>query len=167
LADKDIAIQEMSKTVSRLKSRGIDANGLFYGYRDNVVEDPGKVLWKPEDAFVKVFPEELARVATKLSGTETIITMMLMAYISYDSGMLTKGGGYPLTHDDIQRITGYLKKAVIVNMDKLVKKKVFSRNRVGHAYQYFANPYIFFRGKYINNTLVDMFKSYKQGKNES
>ena len=167
MADKEIVMQELSRTVTRLKNRGLDTERVFFGHRAEKEElDPSKVLWQPEKPFVKVFPDEIAQVlketASQLSGTDTAIMLMLMSYISYESGMLTKGGGYPLMHQDIQRITGFNKKTIIYSMEKLVKRKVFSRNRVGKVYQYFANPYIFFRGKYINATLVDMFKSYRE-----
>lgn len=161
MADKDVILQEFSKTSNRLKSRGVDVSGSFFGYNEPHYNDnPGKVLWQPDERFVKVFPDEIAKAATNLSGTETIIMLLLMRHISYESGMLTKGGGYPLAQNDIVTLTGYNKKTVIYAMDKLVKKKMFARNKVGNLYQYFANPYIFFRGKYINKTLIDMFKTY-------
>ena len=164
--DKDIVLQEFAKTANRLKSRGVDITNTFYGFREDM-SDQDRVLWQPEKKFVKVFPDELANVVTmlddegkRLSGAELAIVMLLMGHISYNSGMLVKGGGNPVSQSDIERITGFNRITVVKSMDKLVRKKVFARNKVGKSYQYFANPYIFFRGRFINATLVDMFKSY-------
>ena len=165
MSDKDIILQEFAKTTNRLKSKGVDITNTFYGFREDMSEQD-RVLWQPEKKFVKVFPDELANVITtldegkKLSGAELGIIVLLMGSISYNSGMLTKGGGNPINHNDIEKMTGFTKLTIIKSMDKLVKKKVFARNKVGNRYQYFANPYIFFRGRFINATLVDMFKTY-------
>ena len=167
MSDKDIVLKEFAKTASRLQNRGIDLTNSFYGIREDISQDQDRVLWKPDKKFVKVFPDELANVVTtldeegkRLSGAELAIIMLLMGHISYDSGMLTKGGGNPITQTDIEKITGFTKLTITKSMDRLVRKKVFARNKVGKKYQYFANPYIFFRGRFINATLVDMFKSY-------
>jgi len=167
VSDKDIVLKEFAKTASRLQNRGVDLTNTYFGCREDISKEQDRILWKPDKKFVKVFPDELANVVLaldeegkRLSGAELAITMLLIGHISYDSGMLTKGGGNQLTHADIERITGFNKMTVVKSMDKLVKKKVFSRNKVGNRYQYFANPYIFFRGRFVNATLVDMFKSY-------
>lgn len=171
MSDKDIILQEFAKTTNRLKSKGVDITNTFYGFREDMSEQD-RVLWQPEKKFVKVFPDELANVVTmlddegkRLSGAELAIVMLLMGYISYNSGMLVKGGGNPVSQSDIERLTGFNRITVVKSMDKLVRKKVFARNKVGKSYQYFANPYIFFRGRFINATLVDMFKSYNVNNN--
>lgn len=168
LADKDTILKEFTKTASRLTSKGIDLTNTYFGYREDISENKDKVLWKPDKKFVKVFPEELSSVVLtldeegkRLSGAELAIIIILMCYISYESGMLTKGGGNQLNHADIERLTGFNKMTIVKSMDRLVRKKIFSRNKVGKKYQYFANPYIFFRGRFINATLVDMFEDYK------
>lgn len=167
MSDKDIVLQEFAKTVNRLKSKGVDLTNTYYGFREDISEEQDRVLWQPEKKFVKVFPDELANVVTmlddegkRLSGAELAIVMLLMGHISYNSGMLTKGGGNPVSQSDIEKITGFNRITVVKSMDRLVRKKVFARNKVGKSYQYFANPYIFFRGRFINATLVDMFKTY-------
>ena len=106
--------------------------------------------WNPEQNFIKVFPEALKDVAHILSGTEMLIIIHMMPYISYQTGMLTKTGNnddrYPVTQKDIESITSLSKSAVGTLMESLVTKRVYSRNRIGKSYQYFANPYIFFKG---------------------
>jgi hypothetical protein len=176
-SDKDVSLIELKKTVTRLHNSGVNTDGIYFGINDNIrksgkqelceeneeeQESEGNVLWKPEDEFIKIFPDELNRIAFNLTGAETLTLMRLLCYIDFISGMLKKQDKTPLANADIISITGFSKVTVIEIMDNLVIKRVLSRNKVGRAYQYFANPYIFFKGRYINPTLIAMFKDYKK-----
>jgi hypothetical protein len=119
------------------------------------------ITWKTKDPFIKMFPESLRVVALNSSGTELAIIMSLVECIDYDTGMLSSHKGFPITNIDIEDITGFNKKTIIVAMDNIVCNKIFSRNKVGRSYQYFANPFIFMKGKRITTTLHAMFKNYK------
>ncbi len=169
--DKDIVLVEIHKTASRLNKKGVNTKGLYYGMNEKIrkpqeevendSQEESNVLWKPEDEFIKIFPYELNKIAFNLAGTETLTLIRLISFIDYESGML-KLDKRPLLTKDIIQITKFSKVTVIDIMEKLVTKKIFSRNKVGRTYQYFANPYIFFKGRYINNTLLEMFKDYKK-----
>jgi hypothetical protein len=171
--NKDVILQELSKTITRLSNNGVNVEGLYYGIRDygagnseNEAED-GKFPWREKDEFIKVFPKEIAEIAPMLSGTEIIIVMLLMNCMSYSDGLLRKGGkGKPVTMEYIEKLTGYSKKTVIKAMANLVRARVYFYGRTGRKetdpYQFYVNPYIFFKGKYINSTLVSMFKDYKK-----
>jgi hypothetical protein len=169
---KDIILQELSKTITRLHNSGVNVEGLYYGIKDFGTEidaentNNGNFPWRPKDEFIKVFPREIAEIAPALSGTEIVIVMLLMNCMSYSDGLLRKGGkGKPVTMEYIENLTGYSRKTVIKSMANLVKKRVYFYGRTGRKetdpYQFYVNPYIFFKGKYINPTLVSMFKDYK------
>jgi len=165
---KDVILQELSKTITRLQNGGVNVEGLYYGIKDDGMEDAdnGNFPWRPKDEFIKVFPREIAEIAPFLSGTEIVIVMLLMNCMSYSDGLLRKGGkGKPVTMEYIERLTGYSRKTVVKAMANLVKKRVYFYGRTGRKetdpYQFYVNPYIFFKGKYINPTLVSMFKDYK------
>jgi len=123
----------------------------------------GHVVWKPEDDFIKLYPEALNRISFKLSGAEAMTLIRLISYIDYQSGMLKKDKK-PLIAKDIIEITKFSKVTVIGIMEKLVDERILSKTRVGRTFEFFVNPYIFFKGRYINNTLLDMFKDYKNKK---
>lgn len=134
-------------------------------------------VWKPKENFVKVYDSGIDSIldnisdkdACKLSGMDCKLLLKLIRYISYESGMLTKTGKndsrYALTNEDIGNMTGTRKQTVIKSMNNLVELSILSRNKYGRQYQYYANPYIFFRGKYINKMLKNMFKKYASIKN--
>lgn len=177
-SDKDIILEEMAKTASRLKNSGLDVTGLRFGIdkriRDSSTDESdrseeGKEVWRKDDEFIKIFPKEIAEIAPQLSGTDLIIVMLLMNCMSYSDGLLRKGGrpdGKPITIEYVEKLTGYSRKTVIKSMGNLVKKRVYFYGRTGRKetdpYQFYANPYIFFKGKYINPTLVSMFKDYNK-----
>jgi hypothetical protein len=177
-SDKDIILQEMAKTAARLKNNGLDITGLKFGIdkkiREGTQEDldkieEGKEVWRKDDEFIKVFPKEIAEIAPLLSGAEIVIVMLLFNCMSYSDGLLRKGGrpdGKPITMDYVEKLTGYTKKTVIKAMGNLVRKRVYFYGRTGRKetdpYQFYANPYIFFKGKYINPTLISMFKDYNK-----
>lgn len=131
-----------------------------------------KEIWKPDINFVKVYDSGIDYIfdtltekeAGTLTGNDCKLLLKLIKYISYESGMLTKTGKndsrYALINEDIAKLTNTSKRSVEKSMQKLVELSIFSRNKYGRCYQYYANPYIFFRGKYINKMLIHMFKKY-------
>jgi len=126
--------------------------------------DPTLERWCKGYQYTKVFSDTMNVVGKELSGAECKIIMLLLSYIRYDSGMIATLKGNPLTNQDIVEIVKMSKRTVSDIMDGLVKKRIFARNRVGVCNQYFANPYIFLRGNYINKTLKAMFKNYHNPK---
>ena len=131
-----------------------------------------KEIWKPDVNFVKLYDSGVDSIfdnlsekeAGTLTGNDCKLLLKLIKYISYENGMLTKTGKndsrYALINEDISKLTNINKRSVEKSMKKLVELSIFSRNKYGKCYQYYANPYIFFRGRFINKMLKDMFKKY-------
>jgi len=164
MRNRDKVLQEYAKTRTRLEKQGIDTKGVYFGYREESEgNECNKEIWKDGADFLKVFPDELIKVAGKMVGTDAILVFALMRFISYESGQLKLSNGTPINNEIIIEMTNLSKKTVSDSMNRLVEMMVFYRGKTGkgNTYQYFANPYIFFKGKYINKTLVDMFKNYK------
>ena len=161
--DKLRAGEEKSKRQSKFEVINTSSQNYHEESEDEDVETTpeGHFLWKPENDFIKVYPEALNRISFRLTGAETLTLIRLIPFIDYQSGMLKKDKK-PLITKDIVELTKFSKVTVINIMAKLVEEKILSRNQVGRTFEFFANPYIFFKGKYINNTLLDMFKDYKK-----
>jgi hypothetical protein len=157
--DKEIILQEYHKTMNRLRERGINTSRVSFILSDETV-DSDKMYWGMDRPFIKMFLDYMPKLALKLSGGAMATALRLTEYINYDSNLLSKRGGNPLNNEDIQQIMEYSKKTVIRIMDELVSNKVLFRGRTGHSYQYYANPYLFNKGKYVNKTLAAMFKDY-------
>jgi hypothetical protein len=127
--------------------------------------DNSKVCINQGKGFIKVFTHELMKLRGSMNSTDVIVSTILMHFISYESGMLTKTSKnderYPLLNKDIQEITGLSEKATLKTMNRLVKIGVYAKAKHKRSFKYFANPYIFMRGSKINRTLKDMFKEYQ------
>lgn len=175
--NRSAILTEVSKTVTRLKNKGIDPAGFSYGFRNmpNLTakepessneEQIDRLKWNENEPYVKMFKKQFSSLAFELSPSELIIALILTEYISYETGLIKKRSGAPITMQDIEELTGFSKKTVIKSMQKLISKKILFRGRTGNSendpYQFYANPHIFFRGRYINPTLIAMFKDYKK-----
>lgn len=113
--------------------------------------------------FVKICIDCIPRLSELLTGSALGTMLALTPYIQYNSNIIAKNNsGRPLKNSDVERIMRYSNKTVKVIMDELVDKRVLFRGRTGTSYQYYANPYIFTKGRRINKTLEVMFKGYKE-----
>lgn len=145
----------------------IDDDGvLLRDFVKEIDDKPKEIVWKPKDIFLKVYVEELKKIRNKINATDMIFCFEILPYISYASGMLTKTGKNdkrcPLKLKDIMDVTGYSKNTVRDCLNRLVNVKVLSKTKVGRQNIYYANPHIFFKGRTINETLISMFKDYKE-----
>jgi hypothetical protein len=167
--NKEIILAEFKKAAETLKSKGVDMTGTYFGCKNEYSNSEhaeaaliDKIPWEVDGSFTKVVDVEICNLALRLTGAETALVFLLMPKIAYETGMLTKGGGVPVTMADIERMSNLSMRTVIKCMDGLVSKRVYARSKVGREYRYFANPYIFFKGKYVSRTLIAMFKDYKK-----
>ena len=168
---KRTILQEMKRMRSKLDSMGVDISGLSLSYREPLAKtdeekeaEEQKELWRDGDEFIKLFTGDLVDIADGLTGPETLVMFAIIPYISYETGMLTVGQTHkrPLGNNDIQSMTKKSDTTITAIMAKLIDKRILSRNELGRSYQYFANPYIFFKGKFINKTLIAMFRKYAE-----
>ena len=161
----------MKRMRNKLESMGLDTTGLSLSYKEpeaktdeEIAAEQQKELWRDGDEFIKLFTSDLVNVVDGLTGPETLVMFAIIPYISYETGMLTVGQTHkrPLKNNDIQAMTKKSDTTITSIMAKLVEKRILSRNEVGRSYQYFANPYIFFKGKFINKTLIAMFNDFAE-----
>lgn len=130
----------------------------------NVTESNCERAWGQGRPYIKLFIDYVPQLALRLSGGALAIVFRLSEYMRYETGLIARHkngeGDNPLNNEDIQQMMGYSNKTIIKLMGELVDKKVLFRGRTGHSYQYYANPYLFFKGTTINKTLIAMFKNY-------
>lgn len=178
LSEKDTILSELAKTVTRLKNRGFNLQGLFYGINDETRKvrkskkwkhEPKKKddepedhkTWRPEDDFIKLYPDALSKISMRLTGAEALTIIRLLPFIDYQSGLL-KIDKRPLIIKDIMAMTGYSKVTVIGIMDKFHSEQIILKVKCGRTMEFYANPYIFFKGKYINQSLAEKFSNYSK-----
>lgn len=159
--EKLMVVNENGEVVTTITSGDRIVRGESVEYLGDTVE------WGKNMPFVKMFTEFLPEVALKLSGGAAIVALALSQHIAYGSNLIcNRSSNNPINNDEIGVITGYNKRQIMRIMDELVAAKVFARTKVGHSYQYYANPYIFSKGSRINKTLEAMFKNYPHEQNK-
>lgn len=121
--------------------------------------------------FIKIYEDVLKDlVAAKLTNAEHLVALVCLGNLSYVSGAVRyRNTGEFLTPINFEKETGLSKMTVWRAIEGLVEKDILQRGKRGNEFQLFANPYIFMKGKKINQTLFKMFKSsrwYKKHKND-
>lgn len=141
-------------------------NKIYEGDRLNIVRKETTDFLKDtveidNGGWVRLFTKSAQRLSKSLNGSEMLVVMHLASYIDYTTGMLRHSNGQILKRTAIIRDTGFNEKTVDKILKSLREKQVISKNKVGREIQYFANPFIFMKGKRVNKTLYDMFKNTK------
>jgi hypothetical protein len=117
-----------------------------------------------DEPYAKAFIKPMFQLARSLSGPELQMVYFLLPYISYESGILMHSNGRQLTREAISDNTGLGLKTVDRIIKALYDKKVIGKHISGREVHYTVNPWLFMRGKRINRTLYEFFKSSRWAK---
>lgn len=111
--------------------------------------------------FVKGNIQEIKALAEELTYIQSSLLFVLMPYVSYKSCLICYPNGKDINLQDISKLFGSnIKTASKVTKD-LTSLKILYQGKVGNKNQYFMNPWIMYKGNYINKTLKAMFRDYK------
>jgi hypothetical protein len=151
----------------------IDDSGQVIGYiregdrvvrKESVESVNGTVAWTPEESFGKFYPEAMKRLS-KLGCTaaEYRLLFLVLGYISYKSGLLMHDNGRSLTAEWITEQMDMNKDVVYRTIRSLIAKGILYKGsgNKGKVDEYFINPFYFFKGNRINQTLLAMFSDPK------
>ncbi len=117
-------------------------------------------ICKKED-FIKIFIKPLLLLSSELTNTEAWFVTYLLQYLDYQTCILKYTRKKNLEVEHMVEDLGYSDKTVYRILKSLDDKGVVARvSTEGHLYIY-MNPFIFLKGKYVENSLIDMFKETK------
>jgi len=138
----------------------------------NTMEDGDKVIRKKSiklmeetseinknEAFIKIFVKPLLQLSTVLSNSEAWFVTYLLSYLDYTSGMIKDNNGNSITLDDMMDDTSLKPSATYNMIKKLTDKGIIAKIKTENKTYFVMNPYIFMKGKRVNNTLIDVFKN--------
>lgn len=118
-----------------------------------------KTQLNPKEDFIKVFVKSILKLSTMLTNPEAWFLTYLLRYLNYTSGVLKKDDGSCITMDDIMDECD-LKPSYTYKMIKsLCDKGVIAKCKTEGQIYFAMNPYIFMKGRYVSNTLIDIFKN--------
>jgi len=93
-----------------------------------------------------------------LSNVEAWILTYLLQYLDYTSGVLKHPNGFNLTLEDIMCETDLKHSHTYNIIKKLCDKGIIAKCKTEGNKYIVVNPYIFMKGRRVNNTLIDLFK---------
>ena len=117
-----------------------------------------------DEPFVKVYTRTMFKVSQSLTGTESQFINYLIQYISYTSYVLALEDGRILKRDDMATETGLKERQVDRILTALLSKQILAKARTGGDLQFYANPYVFGKGKRVNSTIAKMFSNTRWAK---
>ena len=100
--------------------------------------------------------KELSRM--RITGSEFQIMFLMMANTNYKSGLITKGNNHNINEEWIAEQLGINIVTVGRCIRKFVDKGIIFKGETAFKIKYFFNPYIQYKGAWINKTLYEMFK---------
>lgn len=100
----------------------------------------------------------------KLTAADYKIIFLLISNTNYKSGLITKGNNHNVDEPWIADSLNLNLKTVERAIKKFNKEGIIYKGMIIDKIQYFFNPYIQYKGAWINKTLYEMFKDTKWAK---
>jgi predicted transcriptional regulator len=97
----------------------------------------------------------------KLSSAEYSIIFLMISNTNYKSGLITKGNNHDVDEKWIADTLDISLKTAERSIKKFVTRGIIYKGTTNSKVQFFFNPYIQYKGAWINKTLYEMFKGTK------
>lgn len=102
----------------------------------------------------------------KLTASEYRILLVMISNTHYKSGLIAFRNNKPISIDWLAKSLKLSKKTVENSVQTLIDKGIIAQNITNYRTKYFFNPYIQYKGRWINKTLYEMFKNTKWAKRD-
>lgn len=125
--------------------------------------EKGESIELTNNAFVKMNYKEQREVYPELNAYEVKMLATLVNYIEYWSNCVVINGNYTPTIQDLSELSGMSRAKAADTLASLVKKHLIAKVYTGKDrkhLQYYVNPWIALKGRYIDATLKTMFREY-------
>lgn len=158
MSNTDIALQlyirnkigsKMLECKEELKNEGIEMPNASFS-----VDSMNKVKLNPKDKFIKLFTNNINLI--DLSIMEKGILTELTKYLNYEDTLLSYEGA-PIKKRDFYTLLDLGKNAIDKYISQLIKKNVLFKCKCGRNTMYHMNPNIYYKGIYIDNSLLNIF----------
>lgn len=102
----------------------------------------------------------------KLTATEYRIVLIMMANTHYKSGLIAFKNNIPLSIEWLAKKLNISIKTAEKSINTLIDKGIIAQNTTHFKTKYFFNPFILYKGRWINRTLYEMFRNTKWAKRD-
>lgn len=100
----------------------------------------------------------------KLTGSEYRIILLMISMTNYKSGFIALGNNHPVTDEWISECLRLNIKTTERAIKNLIDRGIIAKTVTNFKVKYFFNPFIQYRGRWINKTLYEMFRNTKWAK---
>lgn len=130
--------------------------------------EEGKIYNFGQDKSFSMLSEFSAKQLAdeKLTASEYRILLLMISNTHYKSGLIAFRNNKPISKEWISKELCITRKTVDTSVNTLVDRGIIAQNTTNHKTKYFFNPYIQYRGRWINKTLYEMFKNTRWAKKE-
>lgn len=122
-------------------------------------KNENKLPWKIDD-FYKVFVKEQKLLSPDLSHSERSFLFAVSPYVTYDND-IRDDKGEQMGTEALIVLTGFSRNVMYSVIKSLIEIDVLYRGKNSKGAQYFINPWIICKGRYVSRTLQVMFKNYR------
>jgi hypothetical protein len=114
------------------------------------------------DSFGIYDDAELQALSEELDVFTFGVIAKLMCHLKYESNMLAYKNGKPITAEGMAKMLKISRAKTYSVISKLIDLDVICKVKNSRENQYYMNPFLAYRGKYVQKVLSDMFRNYKR-----
>jgi predicted transcriptional regulator len=145
-----------------------------YGEYEGEIRDGDRILRKESREFLETHEEvkykkfvimnheEIDALWDELDPFTMGLLMKMINAIKYENNMVAFNNGKPVTSESMARFLGVGRNKAYDSVSKLLKLNILVKVENSREKQYYLNPYIAHKGKYVQKVLSDMFRHYKK-----
>jgi hypothetical protein len=111
------------------------------------------------EKFLKIYLNNIKKLYKHLSSSEIKLFYLLTNYISYKTCELKNNNGTYLSAKQLSKFMNISIQMIYVTINKLIKKEIILKQKHGKKSIYIMNPFICFKGLYINKSVYELFKN--------
>lgn len=141
---------------------------LEYCLKNGEEIEKGKIYNFGQDKRFSMLSEYAAKQLAdeKLTSSEYRILLAMISNTHYKSGLIAFRNNQPITKDWLANNLDLSPKTVDNAVQTLIDRGIIAQNVTNHRTKYFFNPYIQYRGRWINKTLYEMFRNTRWAKRD-
>jgi len=136
------------------------ANAEYFQKNKEEIEEE-KVYNFGQDKRFSLLSEYAAKQLAdeKLTATEYRVVLLMISNTHYKSGLVAFKNNLLVTKENIAKVLDITEKTAENAIKTLIDRGIIAQNITNHRVKYFFNPYIQYKGRWINKTLYEMFKN--------
>ena len=125
----------------------------------SITEFKNSIDLNKNELFIKVYIKTLFDLSDIMTGAESVFLFYLLSFLSYKDGVIKYSNGKIVTKQHMAKDTKKSVRNIERLLYSLISKEIIGIHKSGENISYTVNPFLFMRGKRIDNSLYDLYKN--------